>query len=75
MTTLLEQTMPVYHFNESHSRLIRASPIDVWQTLTALRLDQLMWFGRGQAAAPPWLSTPSGSAARRLLSLPSLVWC
>ncbi len=39
--TRLEQTMPVYHFRERHSRRIAASPPEVWQALTTLRLDQL----------------------------------
>ncbi len=41
MTTPLEQTMPVYHFRERHSRWIDASPEQVWQALTTLTLDQL----------------------------------
>jgi len=41
MPTELEQTMPVYHFHERHSRWIDASPTQVWQALTTLRLDQL----------------------------------
>ncbi len=41
MPTRLEQTMPVYHFHEQHSRWIAASPTRVWQALTTLRLDQL----------------------------------
>jgi len=39
--TTLEQTMPVYHFHERHSRWIDASPEQVWQALTTLTLDQL----------------------------------
>lgn len=41
MPTTLEQTMPVYHFHERHSRWIDASPEQVWQALTTLTLDQL----------------------------------
>ncbi len=41
MPTPLEQTMPVYHFRERHSRWIDASPDQVWQALTTLTLDQL----------------------------------
>ncbi len=41
MPTPLEQTMPVYHFHERHSRWIDASPAQVWQALTTLTLDQL----------------------------------
>lgn len=41
MSTRLEQAMPVYHFHERHSRWIAASPTEVWQALTTLRLDQL----------------------------------
>ena len=41
MTTPLEQSMPVYHFRERHSRWIDASPEQVWQALTTLTLDQL----------------------------------
>ena len=38
---MLEQTMPVFHFHERHSRWINASPEQVWQGLTTLTLDQL----------------------------------
>ena len=41
MPTPLEQTMPVYHFRERHSRWIDAGPDQVWQALTTLTLDQL----------------------------------
>lgn len=41
MPTTLEQTMPVFHFHERHSRWINASPEQVWQALTTLTLDQL----------------------------------
>lgn len=41
MPTLLEQTMPVYHFHEVHSRRIAAPAPHVWDALTNLRLDQL----------------------------------
>jgi len=41
VTTPLEQTMPVYHFHERHSRWIDASPEQVWEALTTLTLDQL----------------------------------
>ncbi len=33
--------MPVYHFNERHSRWINADPAEVWDALTTLSLDQL----------------------------------
>jgi hypothetical protein len=41
MTTLLERAMPVYHFNERHSRWVEAEPDDVWTALTQLRLSDL----------------------------------
>jgi hypothetical protein len=41
MTTTLQQTMPVYHFHERHSRLISAPPDAVWQALTTLTLSDL----------------------------------
>jgi len=41
MRTLLEQTMPVYHFHERHSRWIDAEPARVWEALTTLTLDDL----------------------------------
>jgi hypothetical protein len=41
MPTLLETTMPVYHFNERHSRVLSADPRRVWNVLTGLTLDQL----------------------------------
>ncbi len=41
MTTLLEQTMPVYHFHEVHNRHVNAGPEQVWAALTTLSLDQL----------------------------------
>ena len=41
MPTPLEQTLPVYHFRERHSRWIDASPEHVWHALTTLTLDQL----------------------------------
>ncbi|HZA76275.1 MAG TPA: hypothetical protein VE623_07785 [Acidimicrobiales bacterium] len=41
MTTTLQQTMPVYHFHEQHSRLISAPPDVVWQALTTLTLKDL----------------------------------
>ncbi|WP_248814731.1 hypothetical protein [Frankia sp. AgPm24] len=39
--TLLETTMPVYHFRERHSRVLPADPRHVWDALTGLTLDQL----------------------------------
>lgn len=41
MTTMLERAMPVYHFRETHQRLIHAGPDRVWEALTSLTLDQL----------------------------------
>jgi hypothetical protein len=41
MPTLLEKTMPVYHFSERHSRVVPADPRRVWDALTGLTLDQL----------------------------------
>jgi len=41
MPTLLERTIPVYHFHEVHTRWIQAAPTQVWQALSTLRLDQL----------------------------------
>lgn len=41
MSTPLEQTMPVYHFHNRHSRWIDASPQHVWQALATLTLDDL----------------------------------
>ncbi|MCK9897806.1 hypothetical protein [Frankia sp. AgB32] len=41
MPTLLETTMPVYHFSERHSRVLSADPDRVWDVLTSLALDQL----------------------------------
>ncbi|EFC81279.1 hypothetical protein [Parafrankia sp. EUN1f] len=42
MPTLLEQTMPVYHFSERHSRVLPANPDHVWDALSGLTLDQLV---------------------------------
>jgi len=39
--TPLEQSMPVYHFHERHSRWINANPAQVWDALTAVTLNQL----------------------------------
>jgi len=41
MPTLLEKTMPVYHFHERHSRVLPADPRRVWDALAGLTLDQL----------------------------------
>ncbi len=41
MSTPLEQSMPVYHFHERHSRWINAEPAQVWDALTTLTLNEL----------------------------------
>jgi hypothetical protein len=41
MSTCLQQTMPVYHFHECHTRWIDASPTRVWHALNTLTVDQL----------------------------------
>lgn len=41
MPTPLEQSLPIYHFHERHSRWIRSEPAAVWHALTTLTLDHL----------------------------------
>ncbi len=41
MPTVIEQSMPVYHFHERHSRWINAELAQVWDALTTLTLNEL----------------------------------
>ncbi|MDA8393046.1 MAG: hypothetical protein M0Z87_09690 [Actinomycetota bacterium] len=65
MPSTLEQTIPVYHFHERHSRWIDTSPAKAWEALNTLTLEQptvarplvaIRHLGRTTSPAKPLLS-------------------